>query len=147
MRGSCRWRSPTDAGRLPLAVAGIAAEPFDRLPARLAGPEAEIRGRIIATTVDEIADRLVAPIARFQARHPDTQVDVIADSRRLRRDDGEAHVSPRPGAPAARRRPSRTPWPDRSPIRTWRCTPRPTMWRARAGRPMTATWRAIASWG
>ena len=96
-----RGYTPTDAGGLLLEVAGITAEQFERLPARLAGPEAEIRGRIVVTTVDLLADRLLAPVARFQARHPDTQVDVIADSRRLRLEYGEAHVSLRLGAPPA----------------------------------------------
>lgn len=96
-----RGCAPTDAGRLLLEVAGITAEQFERLPARLSGPEAEIRGRIIVTTVDPLADRLLAPIARFRARHPDVQVDVVAESRRLRLEYGEAHVSLRPGAPPA----------------------------------------------
>ncbi|MEM6745118.1 MAG: LysR family transcriptional regulator [Pseudomonadota bacterium] len=93
-----RGCAPTDAGRLLLEVAEITAEQFERLPARLTGPEAEIRGRLRVTTAPPLADRLVAVAARFQARHPGAHVDLISDDRRLRLDYGEAHVSIRPGA-------------------------------------------------
>lgn len=92
-----RGYTPTDAGRTLLQVASATAEQFDLLPYRLQRPDGSISGRLIITTLPEIADSLVPSIARFHQQYPDTQIELLADSRRLRLEYGEAHVSVRVG--------------------------------------------------
>lgn len=94
-----RGYTPTDAGQTLFKVATSAAEQFDLLPARLANPDTAISGKLIITTVPELADKLIPTIANFQRDHPDIQIELLSESRLLRLEYGEAHVSIRAGAP------------------------------------------------
>jgi DNA-binding transcriptional LysR family regulator len=92
-----RGYTPTDAGRTLLQVASATAEQFDLLPQRLSNPDTAISGRLIITTLPELAVGLTPLIAAFHREHPQTRIELLADSRRLRLEYGEAHISIRAG--------------------------------------------------
>ncbi|WP_421726362.1 LysR family transcriptional regulator [Bauldia sp.] len=92
-----RGYTPTDAGDILLQVASATAEQFDLLSHRLQSPERAVTGRLIITTLPELTDALIGPLAAFQRAYPETRIELLADSRRLRLEYGEAHISVRAG--------------------------------------------------
>jgi len=93
-----RGYTPTEAGKLLLQVASQTQDEFDRMIGQLAGADDQLTGTLAVTTVNTLAGQLTPVLARFQQRHPEIHIDYIADSRILKLEYAEAHVSIRPGA-------------------------------------------------
>lgn len=93
-----RGYTPTEAGRLLLAVAQATEDQFAQLGARIAGTGEEVSGELIITSLPNLAPMVLPALARLAAAHPAVRLRYITDLRVFRLEYGEAHVAIRAGA-------------------------------------------------
>ncbi|MEE1675142.1 LysR family transcriptional regulator [Agarivorans aestuarii] len=87
----------TEAGLLLTQTAESTQNDFNRLLGKLAGTDNQLSGTLVLTTVNNMAELLLPMLADFQALYPNIKLEYAADSRILKLEHGEAHVSIRPG--------------------------------------------------
>ncbi|MPW30196.1 LysR family transcriptional regulator [Agarivorans sp. B2Z047] len=87
----------TEAGLLLTQTAESTQNDFNRLLGKLAGTDNQLSGTLVLTTVNNMAELLLPMLAEFQALYPNIKLEYAADSRILKLEHGEAHVSIRPG--------------------------------------------------
>lgn len=92
-----RGYEPTEAGHMLTQVAENTQNSFDRLLGRLEGTDTQLTGTLVITTVNNMAPFLVPILADFQAQYPEIKLEYATDSRILKLEHGEAHISIRPG--------------------------------------------------
>ncbi|PKP69040.1 MAG: LysR family transcriptional regulator [Alphaproteobacteria bacterium HGW-Alphaproteobacteria-4] len=93
-----RGYTPTEAGRLLLAVAQATDDQFAQLGARIAGAGEEVSGELIITSLPNLSAMVMPALARLSAEHPAVRLRYITDPRVFRLEYGEAHVAIRAGA-------------------------------------------------
>ena len=93
-----RGYTPTEAGQLLTEVADNTQSNFDRLLGRLQGTDTQLTGTLVITSVNTLADNLIPLLAEFQQLYPQIKLEYAADSRIMKLEHGEAHVSIRPGS-------------------------------------------------
>lgn len=96
-----RGYTPTEAGRLLLAVAQATEDQFAQLGARIAGAGGEVSGELIITSLPNLSAMVIPAMARLVAEHPAVRLRYITDLRVFRLEYGEAHVAIRAGAKPA----------------------------------------------
>ncbi|MDO6687510.1 MULTISPECIES: LysR family transcriptional regulator [unclassified Agarivorans] len=92
-----RGYQPTESGIMLTQAAESTQNDFSRLLGKLAGTDNQLSGTLALTTVNNMADILLPILAEFQALYPQIKLEYAADSRILKLEHGEAHVSIRPG--------------------------------------------------
>ncbi|MGY5451670.1 LysR family transcriptional regulator [Agarivorans sp. MS3-6] len=92
-----RGYQPTEAGIMLTQAAENTQNDFNRLLGKLAGTDNQLSGTLVLTTVNNMADILLPLLAEFQTLYPSIKMEYAADSRILKLEHGEAHVSIRPG--------------------------------------------------
>ena len=92
-----RGYEPTEAGQLLTQVAENTQNSFDRLLGQLEGTDTQLTGTLTITTVNNMAAFLIPILADFQIQYPEIKLQYAADSRILKLEHGEAHISIRPG--------------------------------------------------
>ena len=88
---------PTEAGVLLTQTAENTQNQLDRLMGQLQGADTQLTGTLVVTTVNNMVNEMVPILAEFQAEYPEIKLEYAADSRILRLEHGEAHISIRPG--------------------------------------------------
>lgn len=92
-----RGYEPTEAGHMLMQVAENTQSSFDRLLGRLEGTDTQLTGTLAITSVSNMAPFLIPILADFQVLYPEIKLEYTADSRILKLEHGEAHISIRPG--------------------------------------------------
>ncbi|RDE23076.1 LysR family transcriptional regulator [Motiliproteus coralliicola] len=92
-----RGYTPTEAGMLLTQVAENTQAGFDRLLGKLQGTDTQLSGTLVVTTVNSMISNLMPMLAEFQQLYPQVRLEYAADSRIMKLEYGEAHVSIRPG--------------------------------------------------
>ncbi len=92
-----RGYEPTEAGQLLTQVAEDTQNSFDRLLGKLEGADTQLTGTLVITTVNNLAPFLMPILADFQEEYPEIKLEYATDSRLLKLEHGEAHISIRPG--------------------------------------------------
>ena len=88
---------PTEAGILLTQVAENTQNNFDLLLGKLQGADTELTGTLVITSVNNMVPCLVPLLAEFQQLYPQIKLHYAADSRILKLEHGEAHISIRTG--------------------------------------------------
>ncbi|MCZ6832044.1 MAG: LysR family transcriptional regulator [Gammaproteobacteria bacterium] len=93
-----RGYTPTEAGSLLTQVAENTQNQFNRLLGQLQGTDTQPTGTLVVTTVSNMVSNMVPILAEFQREYPEIRLEYAAESRILRLEHGEAHISIRPGS-------------------------------------------------
>ena len=93
-----RGYTPTEAGSLLTQVAENTQNQFNRLLGQLQGTDTQPTGTLVITTVSNMASNMMPILAEFQQEYPEIKLEYAAESRILRLEHGEAHISIRPGS-------------------------------------------------
>lgn len=88
---------PTEAGVLLTQAAENTQNDFDRLLGRLQSTDTQLTGTLVITSVNSMSSYLIPLLAEFKTIYPQLKLEYAAESRVLKLEHGEAHISIRPG--------------------------------------------------